>query len=187
MDKSYNINLEEASKSLLLKRKQITKYFELMDEFNSNDFSITAAFKTKFNGFYRIRQRSKDFYSLYYDYLIKNKNNKNLKYRDVLFYFYNNLGRIEKSFASKLLATINPNMPVWDKVVLAKIGKKEPSFYSKGKFEEIVNLYEEITDWYEAYLKKENTKQAIALFDNVFPNNNITAIKKVDLILWSIR
>jgi hypothetical protein len=36
-------------------------------------------------------------------------------------------GKLEASFASKLLATIDPNLPVWDKHVLRNTGLKAPS------------------------------------------------------------
>ena len=187
MIETYNINLDQAKESLIKKEKQINKYFEIMNEFNSNSFFINDEFKTKFKGFYRIRQRSKDFYDLYFNYLIKNKENNYLNFEEVLKYFYQETNKFEKSFGSKLLATINPNMPVWDSIVLEKMGLKEPNANDVDRMEKLIKLYETIILWYDEYLEKENTKSSIDLFDSVFPNNNITNIKKVDLILWSIR
>ena len=37
---------------------------------------------------------------------------------------YQKTGNIEGSFTSKLLATINPNLPIWDQYVLKNIGLK---------------------------------------------------------------
>ncbi len=123
---------------------------------------------------------------MFYYYLEKNKT-KNIKYEEVLKYFYDNFGKIEKSFSSKLLATINPNMPVWDSIIISKLGIKVPSYSVKNRFEIVVEIYYKIIEWFNQYLCTDNSKECIKVFDEVFPNNTITNIKKIDLVLWSIR
>jgi hypothetical protein len=39
-------------------------------------------------------------------------------------YIYEELDRFEASFSSKLVATLNPAMPIWDSVVLKNFGFK---------------------------------------------------------------
>ena len=81
------------------------------------DISSDAVFQKFFNGFYCIRQRPANFYQCCYSYLERNKNNLNLTFEDVVTYLYQETGSIHASFISKLLATVNPEMPIWDKIV----------------------------------------------------------------------
>ena len=90
-----------------------------------------------------------------------------------------------KSFSSKLLATINPNMPVWDSIIISKLGIKVPSYSVKNRFEIVVEIYYKIIEWFNQYLCTDNSKECIKVFDEVFPNNTITNIKKIDLVYLS--
>jgi len=163
------------------------KYVLIMDEFHKVDVSEDMNFQTKYNGFYRMRQRKAEFYKEYFNYMQINKTNKELTYAEVLTHFYNKLGRIEASFCSKLLATINPYMPVWDSVVIENLKLKKPAYYSKNRLEETIDLYEKIKEWYYNFLKTNDSKEWIELFDSKYKGNSLTDVKKVDLILWQIR
>ena len=49
-------------------------------------------------------------------------------------------------------------------------------------------LYENIENWYEEFLHTNKAKECIEVFDKVLPDyQQITSIKKIDSILWSIR
>jgi hypothetical protein len=184
--KTFKVDISIAKESLIKKKSRINTYFEIMQEFNKFNFKDNDNFRKKFNGFYKIIRRSSEFYNMFYYYLEKNKT-KNIKYEEVLKYFYDNFGKIEKSFSSKLLATINPNMPVWDSIIISKLGIKVPSYSVKNRFEIVVEIYYKIIEWFNQYLCTDNSKECIKVFDEVFPNNTITNIKKIDLVLWSIR
>jgi hypothetical protein len=94
---------------------------------------------------------------------------------------------VEASFSSKLVATINPELPIWDSIVLNHLGKKAPAYYRKNRLKETVILYEEIAKWYERFMKTEEAMGIIQLFDEDYPNSGLTDIKKVDFVLWQIR
>ena len=69
----------------------------------------------------------------------------------VLRYFQEQLGRYEPSFSSKLVATHNPNMPVWDVHVLSNIGLRAPSYTSPYKFNLAETAYHAIQEWYRGF------------------------------------
>ena len=164
----------------------LKKYMGIMTDFHNVDVSKNLEFQKNFNGFYRIRQRTTDFYSEYYDYMEKNKTN-NVTYAETLTHFYNRLNRIEASFSSKLIATLNPEMPVWDIYVLKNLGLRKPSYTSKDRLRQTIDLYQSVCDWYEEFLRTNDAKILINCFNKKFGDTNISDTKKVDLVLWQMR
>lgn len=133
-----------------------------------------------------MRQRKPEYYQMYYDYYGRNEKNKDiLTFEGVFFYIKKEKGRCEVSFSSKLLAIINPNKPVWDSFVLENLGIKK--IYPKDREKKIVALYYQICDWYEQFMKTEEADLIIEVFDEIYPNTNITNLKKIDLFLWQNR
>lgn len=161
----------------------IEKYNWIMQRVHETDVLSDAEFQKFFNGFYRIRQRPASFYASYYTYLERNKNNENLTFQDVVTYLYQETGSIHASFSSKLLATVNPNMPIWDKFVLQNLGLCAPYSYEKDRLQKTVQLYQKIYEWYTT----EEALQKLAFFNQQFPDTNITDVKKIDFILWATR
>lgn len=178
--------LEKAKSIIHTIEPGLRKYQAIMDSFHKVDVSKDQEFQRLFNGFYRIRQRPKVFYESYYSYMESCKN-KSVSFRDILYFFYLEMDRMEASFSSKLLATINPSMPVWDEFVLKNLNLKKPRPYSKTRFEDTVNLYGRIVEWYEGKTISSEGEQLIQLFDETYPNENITDVKKIDFILWKNR
>ena len=156
-----------------------------MNAFHRCDVSQDKEFQKTYNGFYRMRQRKQEFYQIYFEYMEKHKYSP-VSFDDVITYLYNFTSRYEPSFSSKLLATINPDMPVWDKIVLSQLSIKPPPYNSKNRLKEIINIYSVIEDWYIHYLETKNSKDVIYIFDKTFPDTQITNIKKIDLALWSM-
>lgn len=180
------INIEEVEISLPKIKSGVDKYINIMDKLNLCNVSENMDFQKAYNGFYRIRQRKPEFYKSYYDYMESCKN-ETVTYSNVITHFYNQFNRIEASFSSKLLATSNPDMPVWDSIVLRNLGLKPPAYYKANRLENVISLYSEIVNWYREYLKTPNSIEVIKVFDSIYPNTKITDVKKIDFALWSIR
>jgi hypothetical protein len=164
----------------------LTKYLNLMDQVHKVDVSEDNEFQKRYNGFYRMRQRKPIFYKDYFDFMEANKN-KGITYNEVLNHFYEKFGRIEASFSSKLLATINPNMPVWDEFVLQNLNLKKPTYSDKNRLNKTIDLYSQISKWYDEFLASNESEEMLTLFNKRYPNTNITNVKKIDLILWQMR
>jgi hypothetical protein len=110
----------------------------------------------------------------------------NMTFSDVFRYLQRQLGRYEPSFSSKLLATHNPNMPIWDKQVLRSLDMTAPNYYSKSKYDEAENTYNNICDWYSKKKESSIGRYIIQKFDEIIPENNLTDIKKIDFVLWNL-
>ena len=106
-----------------------------------------------------------------------------LTFEEILTYLYEKTGAVHASFSSKLLATVNPNMPIWDKFVLQNLGLRTPYTYQKDRLQKTVQLYQQICDWYGS----EQAKEKLREFNELFPNVDISDVKKIDFILWATR
>ena len=102
-------------------------------------------------------------------------------------YFWEQLHRVEPSFSSKLVATINPKLPVWDQQVLKNLKLKAPLYGDKERLNKTKKLYDSIKEWYRDYLNTIEGRKKVTEFDQRFPNSGISNIKKIDLILWQTR
>lgn len=172
--------LERRLKHYLIIREQIKTSENLFED---------SVFRTNVNGFYKIRQRKKEFYDSYFTFMEDNKNNKNLTFEETLRHFHSMFNRIEKSFSSKLIATINPELPVWDTVVMSNIESQLIQKFSKNtdKIEMCIITYDAMKEWFVNTLNNSRGKNYIEKFDLKFPDCPITNIKKIDLILWQTR
>lgn len=165
----------------------LNKYNNIMNKFNSVDVSNDADFQRSYKDFYRLRGTN-GFFREYYK-LMENNKGKYIKYEDVLRHLYAVGGRIEASFSSKLVATINPNMPILDSFVMKNLGLTTPEYTKtkESRIKETIENYNMIVAWYNRNLESQYGQEMIKLFNNKFPNSNITDVKKIDFILWQIR
>lgn len=107
-----NVDKNDIEIALKKVKSSLEKYIAIIDRLHKVNVNEDKEFQKLYNGFYRVRQRKPDFYELYYDYLENNKCNE-VTFEEVIKYIYDNTGRVEASFASKLVANINPNLPIW--------------------------------------------------------------------------
>lgn len=133
------------------------------------------------------RKLPEGFDTVYFEYL-ENSNNSNTSFNDILEFLnskYNH--RIDTSFSSKLLATIDPKMPVWDRNVsqsLDKIYNGKEIFklddyrYKRNntikgnspekKMENAINLYENLQEIQKDMLNQEEVISEIDNFRNYY-------------------
>lgn len=167
--------------------KGIGQYLDLQQRFGQVDVSADREFQRKYNAFYRVQRRQPSWYGSYYELMQELKSSKPT-FADVLDRIHEATGRYEPSFASKLVATIDPTRPIWDVYVLANTNHVAPSYANKNKLSLAKAAYESIIHWYEDFLGSEMGQLCIREFNNTIPHHaNITDLKKVDFILWQTR
>ena len=181
------MNLTEIPAALTKAEKGIAQYAALMSRFPQVDVSKDAEFQRKYNAFYRVQRRQESWYRGYYELMEKMKETIPV-FPNVLDEIHRKTGRYEPSFASKLVATIDPSKPIWDVHILANTGHKAPSYASKHKLEHAKAAYASIEDWYATFLQSTEGKLCIGEFDRHAPNHQeFTSLKKVDFIFWQTR
>ena len=170
-------------------RRGIAQYLDIMTQLPSVNVADDKAFQRRFNAFYRVRQRPANWYETFYACMQECRTIRPAPtFDDVLDHLGRSLGRYEPSFASKLIATLDPAQPIWDAFVLANTGVKRPSYASKTKVPQAKLAYRGIQDWYARFLASHDGRLVIRIFnDTVEGHGQISDLKKVDFVLWQTR
>jgi hypothetical protein len=168
-------------------RKGISQYLEIMELLPKSNVAENAEFQRKYNAFYRVRQRPAEWYRTYFSFMQEWKDRKP-SFDFMLDYLHNSLGRYEPSFSSKMVATLNPEEPIWDKFVLENTNTTPPSYSDPNKIEKAKAAYNAIQSWYRHFLNSAEGKFLVGCFDEAVDDHaKITNIKKADFVLWQTR
>ena len=157
----------------------------MRDYWNTN-VAESSEFQKNFNGFYRIRQRNKDWYFYYY-HMLEDFKIKNQSFAELLQEFKDRTGRIEPSFISKMYATKNPEYPIIDTWILHNLKIKRPYAYDNNRLQKFIDIHKRIVNWYNNLFSTGEGNNYIRQFDEIYQNCDITKIKKIDFILWQMR
>jgi hypothetical protein len=171
-------------------RRGFWKYLCIMGTLHHINVAQNEYFRQVYNDFYVVRSREKEWYTVYFTFMQNHKDNVSLTFEETLRHLYNKTGRVEVSFSSKLLATVNPQMPIWDTHVLRNTRITAPKTAQKDRdkqLQESIDAYNLLIDWYKDHLKTKDGKFVVERFDKMYPDNHLTDVKKVDFILWQIR
>ena len=166
--------------------RSFEKYAKILRNFKGINVETNRSFQKDFNGFYRVR-RNPEWQKGYYAIMEKGKT-QTLSFEQALYGIYNLTGRVEASFASKMIHTLNNDMPIWDKFVVQNLGLKMPICQGEKKIQESIFLYQKIINWYEKVLSTVEINKKIEEFDEIFPEYKwFSKTKKIDFLLWRIR
>lgn len=194
--------LEDLAVRKLLK---LDKYAYIMNNINKcKDITKDKKLQDTFNDFYAINGAKKskawkeNYYKCFQEMLEKKRNNQEIKFIDILKKISMD-DKVEFSFASKMFATLNPNMPIWDKNVKNNL-KEELAFDEKIKVnkEDRINnanlIYERLIEVENNIINKEKEtiivpfrKRYKNLIDSLFINCELTDMKVLDFFLWMKR
>lgn len=184
MDMKFDVN--KIFQERLASSMGLDKYQFIMEQVNKTDISIDAEFQRTFNGFYIVR-RNEEWRKAYYEYFESVKKGTPT-FTSILIHLYECTGNIEPSFSSKMLATIFPDKPIWDRYVVQNLNMELKGRTKQERLENAMVLYTDIERWYADFLQTDKAKECIEVFDHVMPDyKHISSIKKIDSILWSIR
>jgi hypothetical protein len=176
---------EQVQAALSRLKRGLTNYLWLQRQVSLCDVSANEEFQRRFNGFYRVRRDSKwrsEFFGL-----LESSKPKGIDFAEALREINRRCGTIEASFASKLVATLDPAKPVIDKFVLEYFAMRLPRWRSTDREEKTIELYRELCGKYRTLLHNPTGKLILELFDLRYPNSEVSELKKVDLVLWQVR
>lgn len=170
----------------------LQKYEKIENVFRKTNVADDEKFQRLFNGFYITSPLSKTWYKNFYDYFERVKNDEPTFERAIRdLYNINGQTRVDASFCSKLIATINPDRPIIDQYIMWQMGYNTKMVNSLGGEEKIcyyIDAYAEIEKQYIEHIKDAAVAAAIAEFDSAYSGYQwLSPIKKLDFILWSNR
>lgn len=164
----------------------LDKYQFIMTQVKETNVSTDADFQRTFNDFYIVR-RNEAWRKIYYEHF-ENVKNGTPTFASIITYLYECTGNIEPSFSSKMLATIFPDKPIWDRYVVQNLNMELVGKTKRERLQNAILLYADMEKWYSDFLEMDKAKECIEAFDRVMPDyKHISSIKKIDSILWSIR
>ena len=130
-------------------------------------------------------RRSADWRKVFYGELERSKLT-GAEFEPVLRRLYKGTGFVEASFASKLVAAIDPDKPILDSRVLAYFGLRIEGASAEQRLSAAIQAYDFVCKWYDAYLGGFEAAENVKLFDSLFPGYEwISDAKKIDFYLWS--
>ena len=180
------INARRVIETRIAESMGFNKYKQIMERVRNTNVSSDKDFQRTFNSYYRIR-RNEEWQTIFYD-LFETIKDSEPSFEQIIRVLYKNTGNIEASFSSKMLATINTDMPIWDRYVFHNL-----CLNVKGKTKEeqlrcTVDLYDQMVRWYSIFLDTPNGRECIEEFDRILPEYKwMSSVKKIDFYLWSIR
>lgn len=184
MDMNFDVN--KVFQDRLAVSMGLDKYQYIMDQVVKTDVSADADFQRTFNGFYIVR-RNEAWRKVYYE-LFEQVKTGTPTFASILTHLFECTGNIEPSFSSKMLATIFPEKPIWDRYVVQNLNMELIGSTKQERLENAIALYADMEKWYEDFLQTDKAQECIEAFDRVMPDyKHISSIKKIDSILWSIR
>lgn len=175
----------KAIASSLARAWGLPRYARIIHRLGSVDVSTDAAYQRDFNRYFRVR-RNAEWQRVFYAELERLKAT-GAEFEPVLNRLYEETGLVEASFASKLVAVIDPSRPILDSKVLAYLGLRIGGSSPGRRLSAAVQAYDRIVEWHEAYLTRPEAVENIELFDSLLPDYTwVSDTKKIDFLLWSI-
>lgn len=163
----------------------LKKYCWIQVRAMETDIRKDRKFQTAFNGFYRVR-RGEEWCAAFYALMEKSKL-RPIIFDEALAVIREQTGRLEASFASKLVATIDTTKPIIDQFVLRNFGLKLPPAYRKEREYIVRQIYKDLCLKYEEILDSEAGRRILREFVRYYPWAEISDIKKIDFVLWQTR
>jgi hypothetical protein len=163
----------------------LRKYQRLQADLHRTDVSRDVAYQTAFNGFYRVR-RDVTWRAAFFQQLEAAKA-ATPPYATVLTALRQATGRVEASFTSKLVATIDPSMPVIDSVVLKNLRLRLPPATAPDRIERIVGVHDRLREEFASYLATDRGRHLVTRFEEMYPGSGVHPVKRLDLVLWQTR
>jgi hypothetical protein len=166
----------------------VQKYSWLQTQLHSINVSSHDAgeFQRRFKGFYRVR-RNQAFCGPFFGLLEREKANVGIDFASVLLEV--STDRVEASFSSKLVASIRPDMPVWDREVMRNLGIRTtgPAGDRNDKIRATLQRYEDLGTRMTQFLHDAQFLELRRAFDQRFPGTVVSDMKVMDFFLWQYR
>lgn len=180
-------NLDLILERLESRGADMVRYQFLMGQLWKSDVREDAAFQRTFNGLYMVR-RGAAWREAFYELFEAAKKSPDVSFDRVIRDLHQATGRIEASFASKLLATVNAEMPVYDSWVRINMALKLRTGAAALRIPALCEDYARITCAYGAMVEHPDYPRLRDGFDIALPNlRDLSDVKKIDFLIWQSR
>ncbi|WP_440525790.1 hypothetical protein [Simiaoa sp.] len=113
-----NHDIEKALDNLEKRAQDIQHYMNIMSKVKTVNVADDQDFQREFDFFYKVR-RNTEWRKVFFE-IFERKKKKNCSYKEIITELYEGTGQVEASFASKMLASIDENMPIFVRFVFVQ-------------------------------------------------------------------
>ena len=151
----------------------------------------TKEYQENYANYYKMSRMDENWRAAYFVYMQKQVGNSDITFEEI----FKQISRVphkwgdgsrttnDASFASKMLATINPNYPILDSNVAKALGFN----YHAKSMQYCIEIYNELTENVHSFLQTNGGAKCVKEFDRMCPNfTDISPVKKIDLYLWKM-
>jgi hypothetical protein len=150
--------------------------------FQETDF-FSPEYKKAWAGFYRLRFKDKSVArEAVFEILDKYRNTRPLDFRTILVQLQEKTGRLDKFFASKIIATLDQNQVIIDSIVLGELSLKVRK--DINPIDSAVEIYTSISQINSAAIKQEKFITLKSKLAKIVNLEKISDVKLFDMLLW---
>ena len=173
--------------------ESVEVYNFLQEQFQHSNVEENYLFQFVFRSFYRLDNAglTSEFKTEYFKILQECRQDKVFDFEKILKRLYNFPNRkgqntLQFSFVTKLLNTIDNNLPIYDSEVAKMFCVTRPyvTDFNK-KLDTYIDQLQCFQNCYEEVLYKNLLPTTLEKFNQRFANSNLSEMKKLDFIFWS--
>ena len=148
-------------------KKELGKYIYLINNVRQAKVSGTSEFRDVYHNFFTFRGKLAkwEVFLKYCEYMQECVKKNRVEFKEILGRLHDDCKIVTPVFSSKLLSMLNPDMPVWDSVVVKNLGleKEKPKhhYLYQGKkypnIDELDEFYSKICSIYEDFFSRRKT------------------------------
>lgn len=184
-NRMINLDKKQIDAALTKLGKDVQTYRQLQEWLDLRNVATDEEYQRKFTRYYRVRLNRDRLRRLYE--LLEVSKKVAVDFGSILEKLSAVTGRLEASFSSKIAATLDPNLPVIDRMVLKNLGLKLPPRNAANRLEAVKEIHRKIMREYAAFLSGEDGEYLISRFLEAYPDTQVTHVKMLDLVLWQTR
>lgn len=185
---TVQLDLEKSLKIFEQNQKSNRRYLKIMRIFQDPSQPLDREFQKLFNGFYRVR-RGSDWQEACYHIMEMHRTDPSVTFPQLLNELTYHTGKVDFSFATKILHTINPRMPIYDSIIATNLALWNNYDGSVDrKMCRAIVIYDQLQQAYRQLQTMPEMLQCVDAFNRRFLDFlNISTLKKIDFLLWSNR
>jgi hypothetical protein len=186
-DSSIDADRIRAAIEKLGRQRAVDKLLELRKVRSNPALATDPDYRRTFNGYYRMRQKSSEFYQHFFS-MLQNAASADFPptLGTILQELFNKTGQKHLSFGSKMLATITDDAVLFDRNLGAFFGVRSSPLIRRDWLGEALQRYEQVRGGIQRFTQRPDWPEMRALFDQAFPNAaHLPESRKADLIIWA--
>ncbi len=165
----------------------LQRYAFTIRSLHSTDVSQDADYQRRFNGLYGVR-RNQNWRTIFYDLMERQKSDRNIDFSEVLTAIFEKTGRVEASFSSKLIATINPDRAIYDSIIRRNLALPNRGGAANDRIKSAAIDYAVIQQQLSTMVSARQFQALRKGFDEKFPQfTSFSDMKALDFMIWQMR